>query len=85
MPQSVFSGEHSKVVATLIAARKSAGLTQAEVAERIGKDQTFISLIERSQPRVDVLEFYALARAMNADPAALYAELINLLPNNIHI
>ena len=85
MPKSVFSGEHSKVVATLVAARKRAGLTQAEVAQRIGKDQTFISLIERSQRRVDVLEFYALACAMNADPAELYADLVRSLPPKVAI
>ncbi len=85
MPKSVFSGEHVHVVEALIAARRKAGLTQAEVARRIGKDQTFISLIERSQRRVDVLEFYALARAMGADPVELYAQVVGQLPHSIVI
>lgn len=80
MPKSVFTGDHHTVVQALIAARKAAGLTQAELARRIGKDQTFISLIERSQRRVDVLEFYALARAMDVDPVVLYAAVVSKLP-----
>jgi len=51
----------------------------------IGKDQKFISLIERSQRRVDVLEFYALAKALNTDPVKLYATVVKRLPNKVEI
>ena len=60
-------------------------MTQAMVAKELGKDQTFISNIENSQRRVDVLEFYALARAMGADPVKLYAEVVRKLPKNIKV
>ncbi|MGH1558011.1 helix-turn-helix domain-containing protein [Caulobacter segnis] len=56
MPKSIFTGDHQSLVEVLIAARKDAGLTQTDLASKIGKDQTFISIIERSQRRVDVLE-----------------------------
>ena len=46
MPKSVFTGAHQHLVAVLVEARREAGLTQTELAERIGKDQKFISLIE---------------------------------------
>jgi transcriptional regulator with XRE-family HTH domain len=85
MSKTVFTGHHSHLVDTLIDARKRAGLTQAELGSRLGKDQTFISLVERSQRRIDVLEFYAYARALGADPIALYAELVGKLPQHIEI
>jgi len=85
MPKSVFGGSNSYVVQVLVEARHRAGLTQAQVAKRIGKDQTYISLIERSQRRVDVLEFYALAKAMGADPVDLYAKVVSQLPAQISI
>lgn len=85
MPKSVFTGAHQYLVETLISARKKSGLTQALLAKAIGKDQSYISNIENSQRRVDVLEFYALARAMNADPVKLYAEVVKKLPKNIKI
>lgn len=55
------------------------GLTQAELAKRVGKDQTSISIIERGQRRVDVLEFVALARAMEVDPGQLFERVTSRL------
>lgn len=83
MAKSVFSGAHSFLVDSLIAARKQSGLTQSQLAQRLGKDQSYISIIEGSQRRVDVLEFYALAKAMECDPVALFSEVAAKLPEQI--
>lgn len=85
MAKSVFSGAHTYLVETLIAARKKSGLTQAQLAAKIGKDQSFISIIEGSQRRVDVLEFYALARAMELDPKELFSNVVDQLPDRIDV
>jgi transcriptional regulator with XRE-family HTH domain len=85
MPKSVFSGAHRHLVEVLADARKKAGLTQAELAAKVGKDQSYISIIEGSQRRVDVLEFYALARAMEFDPVVLFAEVVSRLPETVEI
>lgn len=85
MPKTVFSGAHSALVEVLVEARKVAGVTQAELARRVGKDQSFVSLIERSQRRVDTLEFYALARALGADPVDLFAAVVARLPSHVSI
>lgn len=85
MPKSVFTGAHKHLVDLLISARRRAGLTQTELATLVGKDQRFISLIERSQRRVDVLEFYALAKALGIDPVKLYASLVKRLPDKVDI
>jgi len=85
MPKTVFSGAHHNLVEVLIRARRKAGLTQTQLAELIGKDQKFISLIERGQRRVDVLEFYVIAKAMNLDPIRLYGELVRKLPADVDI
>ncbi|MFN3878062.1 MAG: helix-turn-helix domain-containing protein [Brevundimonas sp.] len=76
MPKTIFGGEHRHLVAVLVEARQASGLTQAELAKRVGKDQSFVSIIERGQRRVDVLEFVALARAMNTDPAHLFERVM---------
>jgi transcriptional regulator with XRE-family HTH domain len=83
MAKSVFTGSHPHLVAVLITARKRSGLTQAELAKRLGKDQTLISNIENSQRRVDVLEFYALAKALEVDPVVLFAEVVKRLPERV--
>jgi transcriptional regulator with XRE-family HTH domain len=76
MPKTIFGGDHTKLVETLVAARTGAGLTQTELAKLIGRDQTFISLIERGQRRVDVIEFIALAKALKRDPAELFDDAL---------
>lgn len=80
MPKSVFGGAHHDLVSVLTEARKSSGLTQAELGQKVGKDQTFVSLIENSQRRVDVLEFIALCRAMRIDPARAFSILLERIP-----
>ena len=85
MPKTVFSGAHQHLVDLLIAARRKAKLTQTELAQLIGKDQKFISLIERGQRRVDVLEFYVIAKAMGLEPLKLYGDLIKKLPDRLEI
>jgi len=85
MPKTIHGGGHPHLVAVLTEARQRSGLTQVHLADRIGKDQTYISIIERGQRRVDVLEFVALARAMGADPAELFADVLSRLPEKISI
>jgi transcriptional regulator with XRE-family HTH domain len=55
----------------LIAARKEAVLTQAEVGERIGQRQTFVSKYELGERRLDAAEFITVSRAIGVDPFAL--------------
>lgn len=82
MPKTVFTGAHQHIVDVLVEARRQSGLTQAQLAAKVGKDQTFVSLIERSQRRVDVLEFYALAKAMGESPEQLFAVVGERLSND---
>lgn len=43
-------------------ARLEAGLSQAQVARRLRKDQSFVSKCESGERRVDVVELVRLAR-----------------------
>jgi len=85
LSKTVFTGAHKILVEVLLKARKAAGLNQTHVAEKVGKDQTFVSLIERSQRRVDVLEFVALSRAMGRDPVELFEQVVSRLPKKFEI
>lgn len=85
MPRSVYSEAQDALVEILVSARKNAGLKQAELADRIGKDQSYISNIERGQRRVDTIEFYALARALQVDPTGMFKALVDRLPPDVEI
>jgi transcriptional regulator with XRE-family HTH domain len=75
MGKSLFTDAHRAVVGALIEARHGAGILQADLAARVGKDQSYISNIERCQRRVDVVEFYDLAVALNIKPAVLFKDV----------
>ncbi|MGH9715631.1 MAG: helix-turn-helix domain-containing protein [Candidatus Acidiferrales bacterium] len=55
----------------LAEARKAANLTQAELAERLNRPQSFVSKYERGERRLDVVEFGEVARAIGLDPVRL--------------
>jgi transcriptional regulator with XRE-family HTH domain len=73
MPKTIFTGANKVVVEVIRRARVEAGLTQAELAAKIGRDQSHLSLIEGSQRRLDLVEFELLAQALGRDPVALFA------------
>lgn len=59
--------EYRRFAAALAAARRSAGLSQYELADRLGVDQSFVSKYEGGRRRLDVIEFLRVMRAMGAD------------------
>jgi transcriptional regulator with XRE-family HTH domain len=65
---SVKIDEHAKLREQFIQARKSAGLTQAGLAERLGRPQSFVSKYERGERRVDVIELCEVCHALGIDP-----------------
>ena len=77
MPSSIFDSAHIVLVELLIEARKSLGLNQTQLGARVGRGQGFISLIERGQRRIDVIEFVALARALEKDPQSMFSKLLS--------
>lgn len=85
MPKSVFTDAYASLLQNLIAMRKRAGVTQVELAARLGKPQSFVSTTERGVRRLDVLEFYAIAKALGLDPVTGYAALIEGLPERVEV
>lgn len=85
MPRSVFTDAYAVLLDVLVDARKRAGLTQVELSERLGKPQPFISKVERGVRRIDVIEFYAIARALKVDPIVLFTKVARKLPTTVDI
>lgn len=69
------SPEYERLVAVLIEARESAGLTQHELARRMGVQQSMIAKIESRQRNVSVLEFVSFAENFGLNPTELIARL----------
>jgi transcriptional regulator with XRE-family HTH domain len=54
---------------------KKAGLTQAAVAKKLGRYQSFVATLESRQRRIDVVEFLDFAKAIGFDPGAAFKRL----------
>ena len=59
----------------VVEARTSAGLTQRDLAGRLGKPPSYIGKIEAGERNLSLLEFVALAKAMRTDPSDLLSKV----------
>ncbi|SFS87564.1 helix-turn-helix domain-containing protein, partial [Brevundimonas viscosa] len=55
MVKSIKAEAYQAILPILASARLEAGLTQAEVAARLGKPQSYISKVEQGERRLDVV------------------------------
>ena len=75
--KSVHSPDQAAFCELMVGARKAADLTQHALARRLKKPQSFVAKYEGGERRLDVVEFVAIARALDADPLKLLATLLN--------
>ena len=64
MEKSIHTREFGVAVRLLRELRERAGMTQVELADALGKTQTFISKVERGETRLDVIQMRTLLAAM---------------------
>jgi transcriptional regulator with XRE-family HTH domain len=85
MPRSTSTEAYAVMVETLHELRLREGLTQGQLAAKIGKPQAFISNVERGARRIDVIEFCVLAKVLNTEPVSLFAHILSRMPGDIEI
>jgi transcriptional regulator with XRE-family HTH domain len=76
MQKSLKSPEYGRLVKMLAAVRHEAGVRQQPLAKKLGRPQSFIAKYEGGERRIDVIEFIAIARALDADPVKLFREFV---------
>ena len=77
MTSSLFTPDGQRLARLIASARRTAGVTQADLARALDKPQPFVSLVERGERRVDVIEFCQIARALGIAPAVLFDRFIS--------
>ncbi len=68
MSRTFGSPRHKALVTFIKKQRKDARLTQAQVAKRIHRYQSFVATFERGQKRIDAVELVEIAEAIGFDP-----------------
>ena len=82
MTRSVFLQSYGVLTQCLVEARVAAGVTQIELAERLGRPQSFISKVEGGDRRLDVIEFLQIITALNVDPEPIIQSVAAAIAND---
>ena len=75
MQKSIHSAHYAVFLKVLRTMRQRAGLTQIDLADRIGETQTFVSKCERGERRIDVVELRTFCKAFGIDLKQFVAAL----------
>lgn len=73
MPSALHDPAYLAFVAHLVQLRQRAGLSQRDLADRLGRHQSWLAKSERGERRLDPAEFRAIVLALGADPDAEFA------------
>ncbi len=75
MNKTLGSKRHIALIEFLVERRKAAGLSQEELAKKMGEYQSFVARLESGQRRVDVVEFLSLASILKFNAKDALAEI----------
>jgi transcriptional regulator with XRE-family HTH domain len=76
--RSLFSPAYRRLRDWLVAGRHAQSLTQVQLAEKLGRPQSFVSKYERGERRLDfveVVEVVEIAEVLRVDVCDLVSEL----------
>jgi ribosome-binding protein aMBF1 (putative translation factor) len=85
MPHSLFSEPYGKLLRALVNARRKAGLRQVDLADRLGKPQSFVSKVERGERRLDVIELVVVVRAIGLDDVTFLKAIAEAIPKKARL
>lgn len=68
MPKTIHKRRYKLLAAWLRDSRESKGLTQRQLADRIGVHYSYIWKVESCERRLDLLEFIEYCEAIKCDP-----------------
>ena len=74
MSRSTHNTDYQLLLSILKTARKRVGVSQVELAERLGNTQAFVSKCER---RIDAVELVEFAEALGVPPQELLSEYLD--------
>lgn len=75
MPKIRRSPQHASLQRILVGRRAAAKLSQLELAERLGRPQSFVSKYEQGERRLSVVELLEVADAIGCSAEDIMSEL----------
>jgi len=75
MPGSLDTPRYNALMVKLVELRKQSGMTQSQLAEKLGKPQSFIAKYEGGERRLDVIEFVDLVTALGGEAGIMVDDI----------
>lgn len=82
--RSLHTSDYQAFRLSITKAREEAGLTQADLAKRLGKPQSFVSKYERGERRLDVIELLTVCKSLEVDPLLFLKQFIKAREHKRH-
>jgi len=83
-PRSVHSEEYKLVAGLLLEARQKAGLTQRELATRLGKPAAFPHKVEHGEREINIVELLDYCHALGLDFAQFAGQVADAVKELRH-
>ena len=78
--KTIHDQRYIEVIAQLRKARERSGRTQGEIAQMLGRPQSYVSKVETCERRIDVVELLQLCRVISVTIAEVIpAEFLDML------
>ena len=75
MPGSLGTPRYNNLMTKLAQLRKQSGMTQSQLAKKLGKPQSFVAKYEGGERRLDVIEFVDVVRALGGSVGIMVENL----------
>ncbi len=75
MPRGIQDARYRQLIEKLAASRRKAGISQTDLARKLGKRQQFVSKYESGERRLDAIEVIDICRALTLDSVRLLHEI----------
>ena len=79
MDKTIYSRQNECVQKMLVALRNQAGLTQRQLAAKLGRERSLVARLELGERRLDMVEFFRFCQACGADATKQASQLMRLL------
>lgn len=83
MAGTVHTEAYLKLLHALVKVRRSAGLSQAQLAQRLDKPASFVGKYELGERRLDVIELLVVLKALEQEPTEFIQALELDLPERL--
>lgn len=79
MRKSVHTRAYKVLLERLVAARQTAGLTQQQLAKKLGRPQSFVAKYEGGERRIDLVEFLEIAAVLGTDARRIIRKVVDAM------